>query len=51
MKVKKGKVIKEIDNKGLVSDYVSAGWKIVDEKPTENKEVSKKELNLNNEND
>ena len=39
VKVEKDGVVKELDNAGLVADYTSAGWKLVEEKrfttPTE----------------
>lgn len=45
-KVKKGSVIKEIDNNSLLADYLSAGWKLV-----ENQKKSEKDnenVNTNN---
>lgn len=32
VKVEKDGVVKELDNAGLVADYISAGWKLVEEK-------------------
>lgn len=50
MKLRKGKVIKEIEDRGLIADYISAGWteeKDSKEKPIFNKQ--KEENNLKNE--
>lgn len=50
MKVKKGTVVKEINDESLLALYVGAGWKVVEEKQkktnteTENKfDFSRKE--------
>ena len=40
MKVEKDNIIKDIDNEALLADYISAGWKIVNEKKvTERKPI------------
>ena len=33
MKLKKDNVIKEIENKDLISLYLEAGWKVIKEEP------------------
>lgn len=43
MKLIKDGIVKEVDNRGLVADYVSAGWKLVEDKKDESKpKVDKK---------
>lgn len=38
MKIKKGDVIKEIEEENLLSDYISAGWKKIEENKEKKKE-------------
>lgn len=38
MKLKKGKVIKDIRDENLLADYMSAGWEKVEEVPEKRKE-------------
>lgn len=41
MKVQKGEIIKEINEEGLLADYISAGWKKVEDKIEEKERKSK----------